>query len=143
MTANQNQKFPFHFLPAPASIYCRKGERGRDSLLTGGVLVSHVLGAELLKNMGEPFRIPHASRAVGSLLFAQQKSHLEKCGFLYERRVRDSNPRDDCSPNTLAGCPIRPLWQLSVLYLGPTHLAQTSLQYVNILLFARTKKHVL
>ena len=31
------------------------------------------------------------------------------------RRVRDSNPRDDYSPNTLAGCPIRPLWQLSSL----------------------------
>ncbi len=30
------------------------------------------------------------------------------------RRVRDSNPRGDYSPNTLAGCPIRPLWQLSL-----------------------------
>ena len=30
------------------------------------------------------------------------------------RRGRDSNPRIDCSINTLAVCPIRPLWHLSL-----------------------------
>gem|GEM_PF-3537703 len=30
------------------------------------------------------------------------------------RRERDSNPRCSCPHNTLAGCPIRPLWHLSV-----------------------------
>ena len=29
------------------------------------------------------------------------------------RRGRDSNPRDPCESNTLAPCPIRPLWHLS------------------------------
>ena len=35
--------------------------------------------------------------------------------FVNLRRGRDSNPRGSCPPNTLAGCPIRPLWHLSNL----------------------------
>ncbi len=39
----------------------------------------------------------------------------DKClMFLKWRRERDSNPRCSCPHNTLAGCPIRPLWHLSV-----------------------------
>ena len=37
-------------------------------------------------------------------------SHLQ---FPFWRRGRDSNPREDCSPNILAGCPFRPLRHLS------------------------------
>ena len=37
-----------------------------------------------------------------------------KCDFDFWRRGRDSNPRAVFTANTLAGCPIRPLWHLSI-----------------------------
>ena len=60
--------------------------RGRDSKLTASVQVSHFLEAELLKNMGEPFRIPHASKAVYLLLSANKKGAHWRSYFVMAER---------------------------------------------------------
>jgi len=65
-------------LLAPLLYTAEKEERGRDSFLTGGVLVSHFFGAELLKHVGEPFRIPPRRQSSLPALSAQQKSHPSK-----------------------------------------------------------------
>ena len=48
---------------------------------------------------------------------ALRADHIFGSETLFEklRRGRDSNPRTDCSVNILAGCPIRPLWHLSMV----------------------------
>ncbi len=60
-----------------------------------------------------------ASRAplFESLLFRTKilPPHIRATRVFRLRRGRDSNPRGSCPPNTLAGCPIRPLWHLSVI----------------------------
>ncbi len=84
-----------------------------------------VAGRDFLKKIGSNFRIADRTLACDfkNAFKIAEKYHAEalcaeasnldfsKCDSW--RRGRDSNPRDPCGSNTLAGCPVQPLQHLS------------------------------